>query len=136
MSHYRKGFASRILDQLTSHPSIFDSIQELMDFALELDTRYHERQKEKNNFQEKKSEFSKYSSSHTQHSSSSSLKRKNLMVHKRDKPHYSLLNKDQKLMAYEKERRFKEGLCSYCGGKHNIEDCVKRPQKQLTQLEC
>ncbi|MBW0570849.1 hypothetical protein O181_110564 [Austropuccinia psidii MF-1] len=54
--HFRKGLASRILDQLASHPSNIDSLQELMDVSLELDTRYHERQKEKNHNQENKPE--------------------------------------------------------------------------------
>ncbi|MBW0567738.1 hypothetical protein O181_107453 [Austropuccinia psidii MF-1] len=43
--HFRKGLPSRILDQLASHPSTIDSLQDLMDVTLELDTRYHERQK-------------------------------------------------------------------------------------------
>ncbi|MBW0526629.1 hypothetical protein O181_066344 [Austropuccinia psidii MF-1] len=50
--HFRKGVASRILDQLASHPSNIDSLQYLMDVSLELDTRYHERQKEKNRHKE------------------------------------------------------------------------------------
>ncbi|MBW0584290.1 hypothetical protein O181_124005 [Austropuccinia psidii MF-1] len=51
---YRRGLASRLLDQLASHPGTFDTLQELMDVTLELDTRYHERQKEKGGNQEKK----------------------------------------------------------------------------------
>ncbi|MBW0473046.1 hypothetical protein O181_012761 [Austropuccinia psidii MF-1] len=51
MHHFRKGFPSRILDQLASHPSRAYSLQELMDLTLELDTRYHERQKEMNHHQ-------------------------------------------------------------------------------------
>ncbi|MBW0506471.1 hypothetical protein O181_046186 [Austropuccinia psidii MF-1] len=51
---YRRGFSSRLLDQLASHPGSFDTIQELMDITLELDTRYHERQKEKGSHQDKK----------------------------------------------------------------------------------
>ncbi|MBW0578423.1 hypothetical protein O181_118138, partial [Austropuccinia psidii MF-1] len=35
---YRRGLASRLLDQLASHPRNFDSLQELMDITLELDT--------------------------------------------------------------------------------------------------
>ncbi|MBW0580926.1 hypothetical protein O181_120641 [Austropuccinia psidii MF-1] len=50
---YRRGLASGILDQLAYHPGTFDSLQELMDITLELDTRYHERQKEKGSNQEK-----------------------------------------------------------------------------------
>ncbi|MBW0559573.1 hypothetical protein O181_099288 [Austropuccinia psidii MF-1] len=51
---HRRGLASRLLEQLASHPANFDSLQELMDITLELDTRYHERQKEKGSHQEKK----------------------------------------------------------------------------------
>ncbi|MBW0549522.1 hypothetical protein O181_089237 [Austropuccinia psidii MF-1] len=102
--HFRKGFPSRILDQLASHPSIINSLQYLMDVILELDTRYHERQKEESRHQEKKSEASKSSSSHPQNSSSSSHKKKN-NFQKKDKHHSSLLNKHFKLMNSEKERR-------------------------------
>ncbi|MBW0478880.1 hypothetical protein O181_018595 [Austropuccinia psidii MF-1] len=45
--HFRKGFPSRNLDWLDSHPSGIESLQELMDVTLELNTKYHERQKEK-----------------------------------------------------------------------------------------
>ncbi|MBW0569145.1 hypothetical protein O181_108860 [Austropuccinia psidii MF-1] len=130
--HFRKGLSSRILDQLASHSSRIDSLQDLMDVTLELDTRYHERKKEKGHHQEKKPEASKSSSSHPQNSSSSSQKKKK-NFQKRDKPHSSLLNKDFKLMNSEKERRIKEGLCTYCGGKHSLESCFKRPQNKLTQ---
>ncbi|MBW0552174.1 hypothetical protein O181_091889 [Austropuccinia psidii MF-1] len=44
---YRRGLASRLLDQFASHLGTFYTLQELMDTTLELDTRYHERQKEK-----------------------------------------------------------------------------------------
>ncbi|MBW0503831.1 hypothetical protein O181_043546 [Austropuccinia psidii MF-1] len=57
--HLRKGLPSRIWDQLASHHSRIDSLQYLIDITLELDTRYHERKKEKGNFQEKKPEESK-----------------------------------------------------------------------------
>ncbi|MBW0552142.1 hypothetical protein O181_091857 [Austropuccinia psidii MF-1] len=108
--HFRKGLASRILDQLASHTSNIDSLQDLMDISLEIDTRYHERQKEKNHHQEKKPEASKSSSSHPQNSSSSShKKKKNFHFQKLDKPHSSLLNKEFKLKGSEKERRIKEG---------------------------
>ncbi|MBW0576485.1 hypothetical protein O181_116200, partial [Austropuccinia psidii MF-1] len=35
---YRRGLASRLLDKLASHPGNFDSLQELMDIIMELDT--------------------------------------------------------------------------------------------------
>ncbi|MBW0525479.1 hypothetical protein O181_065194 [Austropuccinia psidii MF-1] len=124
--HCRKGLPSRILDQLASHPSRIDSLQDLMDITLELDTRYNERQKEKNHHQEKNPEASKSNSSYPQISSSSKQKKKK-NFQKRDKPHSSLLNEYFKLMNSEKERRIKEGLCTYCGGKHILESCLKRP---------
>ncbi|MBW0487301.1 hypothetical protein O181_027016 [Austropuccinia psidii MF-1] len=132
MYHFRRGLASMILDQLASHPSSVDSLQDLMDITLEPDTRYHERQKKNNHHQQKKPEASRSNSSHPQNSSSSSHKKKK-NFQKRDKPHYSLLNKDFKLMNFEKERRIKEGLCTYCGGKHSLESCFKRPQNKPTQ---
>ncbi|MBW0460835.1 hypothetical protein O181_000550 [Austropuccinia psidii MF-1] len=92
MHHYRKGLVSRVLDQLASHPSIIDTLQGLMGFTLELAKRYYERQKEKNNFQGKKTEASNSSYPHPQNSSSSI--HKNFTVHKRDKPHSSLLKRD------------------------------------------
>ncbi|MBW0502507.1 hypothetical protein O181_042222 [Austropuccinia psidii MF-1] len=103
-----------------------------MSITLKLNTRYHGTQKEKGHHQEKKPEASKSNSSHPQNSSNSSQKRKK-NFQKRDKPHSSLLNKDLNLMNYEKGRRIKEGLCTYCGGKHSLESCFKRPQNLLAQ---
>ncbi|MBW0580542.1 hypothetical protein O181_120257 [Austropuccinia psidii MF-1] len=97
-----------------------------MDVTLEFDTRYHERQKEK------KPEASKSNSSHPRNSSSSGRKNKK-NFQKRDKSHYSLLNKEFKSMSSEKERRITEGLCTYYGRKHNLESCFKRPQNKLAQ---
>ncbi|MBW0508233.1 hypothetical protein O181_047948 [Austropuccinia psidii MF-1] len=104
-----------------------------MEITLELDRSYHERQEKKSHHQEKKPEASKSNSSPPQNSSSSSPKKKK-NFQKRDKPHSSLLNKDLKLMNLEKEIRIKEVLCTYCGGKHSLEFCFKRPQKKLAQL--
>ncbi|MBW0505865.1 hypothetical protein O181_045580 [Austropuccinia psidii MF-1] len=49
-----RGLASRLLNQLASHPRDFDILQEIMDITLEFNTRYHERKKEKGINQEKK----------------------------------------------------------------------------------
>ncbi|MBW0515184.1 hypothetical protein O181_054899 [Austropuccinia psidii MF-1] len=93
---------------------------------------YHEKQNEKSNNQEKKPESSKSNSSHPHNSSSSNqMKKKNFQ--KRDEPHSSLLDKYFRLMNSEKEIRIKEGLCTYCGGKHSLESCFKRPQNQAAQ---
>ncbi|MBW0462334.1 hypothetical protein O181_002049 [Austropuccinia psidii MF-1] len=104
-----------------------------MDINLELDTRYHERQKDKGSHQEKKPPVTGSNSSRPPQDSSSkrphhrkNKKGKQFQVSK-DKPHYDLLNKDNKLIGSEKERRIKEGLCTYCGGKDPIKKCFKRP---------
>ncbi|MBW0485305.1 hypothetical protein O181_025020 [Austropuccinia psidii MF-1] len=72
INYLRKGLASRILDQLASHPSKFDFLQDLMHITLELDTSYYERKKTENHPQEKKIEASKSSSSNHQNPSRSS----------------------------------------------------------------
>ncbi|MBW0580956.1 hypothetical protein O181_120671, partial [Austropuccinia psidii MF-1] len=131
---YRRGWGSRLLDQLASHPETFDNLQELMVVALEFDTRNHERQKEKGGNQEKKPPVPRSNPSRPPQGSSS--KRPNHKKNKKgkhfqsskDKPHAALLNKENKFIGSENERRLKEGLCTYCGGKHPIEKCFKRPQ--------
>ncbi|MBW0484583.1 hypothetical protein O181_024298 [Austropuccinia psidii MF-1] len=107
-----------------------------MDITLELYTRNHERQKEKGGHQEKKPQVTGSSTFRPpQHSSSKephyrkSKKEKNFPV-SRDKPHSDLFNKDKKSIGYEKEGRFTEGLCTYCGGKQPTEKCFKRPQNR------
>ncbi|MBW0505460.1 hypothetical protein O181_045175 [Austropuccinia psidii MF-1] len=111
--HFRKGLPTRILDQLASHPSKIDSLQDLMELTLELDTRYHQRQKEKSHHQKKNPEASK-----SNYLCSSQKKKKNFQ--KSEKPHSYLLNKYFKLMNSETERRIKEGLCTYCDGKNSL----------------
>ncbi|MBW0492226.1 hypothetical protein O181_031941 [Austropuccinia psidii MF-1] len=60
---YRRGLASRLLEQLTSNPRNFNSLQQHMEITLELDTRYHEGQKEKGSHQEKKPPISESNTS-------------------------------------------------------------------------
>ncbi|MBW0533917.1 hypothetical protein O181_073632 [Austropuccinia psidii MF-1] len=94
------------------------------------------RQKEKVSHQEKKPPVTGSNSSRPPLDSSSkrSHHKKNKRGQKfqapKDKPHSALLNKDNKLIGSEKERRIKEGLCTYCGAKHPIEKCFKRPQNK------
>ncbi|MBW0520824.1 hypothetical protein O181_060539 [Austropuccinia psidii MF-1] len=105
---YRRGLESILLDRLASNHGNFDSLQELMDITLELDTSsssrntYHRKNKKGKNFQVSK-----------------------------DKTHAALLTKDNKLIGSEKERRIKEGLCNYCGGKHPFEKFFKRPENSI-----
>ncbi|MBW0463545.1 hypothetical protein O181_003260 [Austropuccinia psidii MF-1] len=107
----RKGLASRVLDQLASHPSRIDSLQDLMDITLELDTRYHERKKEKSNFQEKNPEASKSVSFNPQNSSSSNQKKNNnFNFQKRDTPRSSFLNNNFNLMEFWDEEEEPEEI--------------------------
>ncbi|MBW0485896.1 hypothetical protein O181_025611 [Austropuccinia psidii MF-1] len=107
-----------------------------MDITLELDTRYHERQKEKGGNQEKKPPVTR--SNVLRLPQDSSLKRAHHKNNKKgkqcqvskDKPHAALHNKDNKLIGSEKERRIKAGLSTYCGGNHSIEKFFKRPQSK------
>ncbi|MBW0477339.1 hypothetical protein O181_017054 [Austropuccinia psidii MF-1] len=107
-----------------------------MDITLELDTRYHERLREKGSNQEKKLPVTGSNSFRTPQDSSSkkphqkkSKKGKYFLVSK-DNPHDALLNKENKLIGSEKERWIEEGLCTNCGGKDPIEKCFKRPQNR------
>ncbi|MBW0469345.1 hypothetical protein O181_009060 [Austropuccinia psidii MF-1] len=115
---YKGGFASRILEQLASDPGSFDNLQELMDRTLELDTRYHARQKEKGGHQDKNHPVTVSNSFRPSQDPFSkkphhkkSKKGKNFPVLK-DEPHASLLNKDKESIGSEKDRRIKEGLCT------------------------
>ncbi|MBW0490204.1 hypothetical protein O181_029919 [Austropuccinia psidii MF-1] len=133
---YRRGLASRNLDQLASYPGNFDTIQEHMDITLELDTRDDERQKEKGSNHEKEPPVT--GSNPPRPPQDSYSKRPHHKKNKTgkqfqpswDKPHSALLNKDNELISSEKERRIKKGLCTYCGRKHLIEKCFKRPQNK------
>ncbi|MBW0573429.1 hypothetical protein O181_113144 [Austropuccinia psidii MF-1] len=98
-----------------------------MGVTLELDKRYHERQKEKGGNQEKKPPFN---GSNPSRPHQKKKKKGKQFQSSKAKPHASLLNKDNKLISSEKERRIKEGLCTYFGGKHLTEKCFKRPQNK------
>ncbi|MBW0517107.1 hypothetical protein O181_056822 [Austropuccinia psidii MF-1] len=132
---YRRESASRPFDQLASYPGNFDTLQELMDITMELDNRYNERQKEKGSHHEKKPPVT---GSNLPRPPQDSSKRPHHKKNKkgkqfqasRDKPNSALLNKDNKLIGSEKERRIKEGLFTYCGGEPPIEKCFKRHQNK------
>ncbi|MBW0520850.1 hypothetical protein O181_060565 [Austropuccinia psidii MF-1] len=119
--------------KLASHPPSFDRLQEHIDIKLELYTRYHEGQKEKNGSQEEKPPATG-SNSLRPHKDSFSKKPHNKKKEKgknfqgsKDKPNAALHNKDNKVIGSEKERRIKEGLLTYCCGKNPIEKLFNRP---------
>ncbi|MBW0493920.1 hypothetical protein O181_033635 [Austropuccinia psidii MF-1] len=84
-----------------------------MDITLELDTRYHDRQKDKGSHQEKNPPVTGSNSSRPPQDSSSKRphhkkqKKGKQFKASKDKPHSALLNKDNKLISSEKERRIK-----------------------------
>ncbi|MBW0488850.1 hypothetical protein O181_028565 [Austropuccinia psidii MF-1] len=92
---YRRGLTSILLEKLASHLGNLDILQELIDITLEVDTRYHERQKEKGGHQDKKPPVTGSNPSRPPQDSSSKRphhkKGKNFHVSK-DKPHAALLN--------------------------------------------
>ncbi|KAI9605968.1 hypothetical protein H4Q26_004339 [Puccinia striiformis f. sp. tritici PST-130] len=47
MFHFRKGLPTRVLDLLAQNTEVFDTLSELIKATLKIDTRHHERQKEK-----------------------------------------------------------------------------------------
>ncbi|KAI9628197.1 hypothetical protein KEM48_011778 [Puccinia striiformis f. sp. tritici PST-130] len=47
MFHFRKGLPTRVLDLLAQNTEVFDTLSELIEATLKIDTRHHERQKEK-----------------------------------------------------------------------------------------
>ncbi|MBW0464407.1 hypothetical protein O181_004122 [Austropuccinia psidii MF-1] len=106
-----------------------------MDITLQLDNRCRERQKGKGSHKEKQhsvtgSNFSRTSQdSYSERPHHKKKKGRQFQV-SNDKPHSSLLNKDNKLIGSEKERRIKQGLCTYFSGKHPIEKSFKRPQNK------
>ncbi|MBW0555335.1 hypothetical protein O181_095050 [Austropuccinia psidii MF-1] len=79
-----------------------------MDIKLELDTRSHERHKEKGSHQEKKPPFTGSNSSRPPQDSTSKRahhkkkKKGKQFEASKDKPHSALLNKDNKLIGSEK----------------------------------
>ncbi|MBW0565705.1 hypothetical protein O181_105420 [Austropuccinia psidii MF-1] len=112
---YRRGLASRLLDHLASYPGNFDTLKELMDITLELDTRYHERQKENGSHQEKNPPVSGSNPSRPPQDSSSkrphhkkNKKGKQFQASK-DKPYSALLNKYNKLIGSERRGGSKKG---------------------------
>ncbi|KNZ61224.1 uncharacterized protein VP01_14343g1 [Puccinia sorghi] len=45
-----------------------------------------------------------------------------------------VLNKEGQLNGDERARREKEGICLYCGGKHELDSCVKRIAREAAKL--
>ncbi|MBW0497689.1 hypothetical protein O181_037404 [Austropuccinia psidii MF-1] len=106
-----------------------------MELKLRLATRYHESQKQKGSNKEKTPQVTGSNSIKPPQGSSFKTphqkdKEGNKFEVSKDKPHAALLNKDNDLISYEKERSIEEGLLTYCGVNNPIGKCFKRPQKK------
>ncbi|KAI9607717.1 hypothetical protein KEM48_003467 [Puccinia striiformis f. sp. tritici PST-130] len=120
-----------ILDLLAQNTEVFDTLSELIEATLKIDTRHHERQKEKKRENGSQPTQPKKDTSKTTSSSTPSTSR-NPSTSKSTSKTPSEITKvleGGRLMANEKERRAKAGLCAYCGGKHNVDDCIKKANK-------
>ncbi|KNF05795.1 hypothetical protein PSTG_01192 [Puccinia striiformis f. sp. tritici PST-78] len=103
MFHFRKGLPTRVLDLLAQNTEVFDTLSELIEATLKIDTRHHERQKEKkreNGSQplQPKKDTSKTASSSTPSTSKPTSKTPSEITK---------VLEGGRLMANEKERRAK-----------------------------
>ncbi|KAI9630370.1 hypothetical protein KEM48_014096 [Puccinia striiformis f. sp. tritici PST-130] len=120
-----------ILDLLAQNTEVFDTLSELIKATLKINTRHHERQKEKKRENGSQPTQPKKDTSKTTSSSTPSTSR-NPSTSKSTSKTPSEITKvleGGRLMANEKERHAKAGLCAYCGGKHNVDDCIKKANK-------
>ncbi|KAI9611096.1 hypothetical protein H4Q26_008945 [Puccinia striiformis f. sp. tritici PST-130] len=128
---YLEGLPTRVLDLLAQNTEVFDTLSELIEATLKIDTQHHERQKEKKRENGSQPTQPKKDTSKTTSSSTPSTSR-NPSTPKSTSKTPSEITKvleGGRLMANEKERRTKAGLCAYCGGKHNVDDCIKKANK-------
>ena len=144
---FYKGLKTEVKDGMVFHPAPLN-LAALKDLAILLDNRLFERKQEKsdgngignikskdnnrssnnfnNNFNKRKDNSSqdtvKYVSPPTDPNNTSSTYPKPMDLDAL-KVRYKPLTQEQK------DQRRKLGLCLYCGGKHTLEECTKRPAK-------
>jgi Zinc knuckle len=146
-----KGLAKCIKDDLMHFPR-YQSLAELRNFALEIDSRYWERKEYKSIGSNQQSSgnnttsgnrFTQNQGSTNQGSNNSNSRKKKKSRHLNDsgannttnKPAKTStdtlvkLGKDGKLLPKEHQRRIDQGLCLLCGQKgHLVKDCPKATQ--------
>ena len=137
---FRRGLPDRILHQFPNTGKRLDTLQDLMDRALEVDNHHQDmlRNKKADNKPPLNNPRPPQLSS-----SGSSQARRNPGIPRRplpnlnasgstprtpkreDNPVTKLLGKDGGLKTEVRAEREKNGLCMYCGGKHKIDECIK-----------
>ena len=138
--HFRKGLPSRITDHLAISGQRLSTLQQLIDRTIELDNCYHDKvqSKKTDHPQQHKADDPSKTSSKSSNLAKSTSKPSTSSTSKpksQYKPEYSnVLNKDGGLNQDERARREKEGLCMYCGGKHQLETCAKKIAREAAKL--
>ncbi|KNE89578.1 hypothetical protein PSTG_16966 [Puccinia striiformis f. sp. tritici PST-78] len=125
MFHFWKGLPTRVLDLLAQNTEVFNTLLELIEATLKIDTQHHKRQKEKKRENVSQPSQPKKDTSKTASSSTPSTPKST----SKTPSEITKVLEGGRLMANEKERRAKAGLCAYCGGKHNVDDCIKKANK-------
>ncbi|KAH9443552.1 hypothetical protein Pst134EA_033019 [Puccinia striiformis f. sp. tritici] len=116
--HFRKGLPPRITDQLAiKSPK-----------KPETSSKQEDSSKSNGNKSSKKPPQQSSGSSSTPASSSSKPRTRTT-----PKDIISVLSKEGFLKDDERARREKEGLCMYCGGKHDLDTCAKRLAREATK---
>ncbi len=133
---FYRGLCTRIKDDIAYHRKP-NNLHDMHFLAQELDARYWTRRTEISceNWENKSSGSysnnpkSKGSSSNPSSSTSGSAPKSSnsnsLGSASNPKPYADKLGKDGHLTQEEKDRRQKNNLCMFCGGKHKTEDCNK-----------
>ncbi|KAI9629667.1 hypothetical protein KEM48_012731 [Puccinia striiformis f. sp. tritici PST-130] len=141
--HFRKGLPPQITDQLAISGLRLTSLQQLIDRTIELDNCYHDKNRSKKPETSSKQEDSSKTNGNKslkkppQQSSGSSstpaLSSSKPRTRTTPKDIISVLSKEGFLKDDERARREKEGLCMYCGGKHDLDTCAKRLAREATK---
>jgi hypothetical protein len=136
---FYRGLPDRIKDEMTK-VDYENTLMGIRNSAQKIDQRYWTRELEKR--RDSEAEHSKPNikskarsmeprptpSSSTSKPKSSSYRTSDASSSKPKPAYANKLGSDGKITQTEKERRQKEGLCMYCGGKgHIAADCKKRP---------
>ncbi|KNZ46587.1 uncharacterized protein VP01_7145g1, partial [Puccinia sorghi] len=117
--HFQKGLPSRITDQLALTGQQITTLQKLIDRTIELNNCYHNKI-----WSNKKSD-----------PTPSTLKNKDGSKSRKPTKIALVLNKEGQLNSEEQARREREGLCLYCGGKHELDSCGKWIPREAAKLE-
>lgn len=153
LSQFRQGLPSRIKDELARVPTRDLDMLQFREVVIDIDERYWERVAERKNesnhtevIRETRRDPGSTKSTYTKVTTKDPASTRSKYDPKRsvsttvttynpdkaqDKP--LPLDSAGHVKQAEKERRAAKGLCAYCGDKHNIDDCPKRPARAMAR---